>query len=87
MPSTKKWFALIAAGCTDGNTDVLQWWKSNAPLYPHLSEIARDYLAIPATSASVERAFSCGADIVDDKRGALNGDTIKACLCLKSWLK
>jgi len=45
-------------------TDVLLWWKLNAEKYPRLAEMARDYLAIPATSAPVERAFSGGADLV-----------------------
>jgi hAT family C-terminal dimerisation region/BED zinc finger len=77
----------LAAPVVDGDTDVLQWWKSNALLYPHLAEMARDYLAIPATCASVERAFSGGADVVQQKRCTLNGDTIRACMCLKSWLE
>ena len=68
-------------------TDVLQWWKVNAAAYPRLAAMARDYLAIPATSAPVERVFSGGTDLVQPKRGALSGDAIHACLCLKSWLK
>ena len=77
----------LAAPVVDGDTDVLQWWKANALLYPHLAEMARDYLAIPATCASVERAFSGCADVVKKKRCALNDDTIRACMCLKSWLE
>ena len=34
------------------NEDVLLWWKNNANIYPNLSRMARDYLAIPATSTS-----------------------------------
>jgi hypothetical protein len=69
------------------NTDVLQWWKAHAGGHPLLSEMARDYLAIPATDAPVERAFSGGADLVDDKRGSLGVGMIRASLCLRSWLK
>lgn len=68
------------------DADILEWWKRNAGEYPCLARIARDYLAIPATSAPAERAFSCGADLVTDKRGSLSEETIRACMCLDSWL-
>ncbi|CAB5157817.1 unnamed protein product [Rhizophagus irregularis] len=41
-----------------GEIDLLQWWKANESQYPHLAAMARDYLAIPATSTPIERAFS-----------------------------
>jgi hypothetical protein len=66
---------------------VLLWWKANCLAYPRLAEVARDYLAIPATGAPVERVFSGGADLVSPKRGCLAADTIRASLCLKSWLR
>jgi hypothetical protein len=69
------------------NADVLAWWKASAAMYPCLAAMARDYLAIPATSAPVERVFSGGTDLVRPKRGSLHEDAIQACLCLKSWLK
>ena len=40
-----------------------------------------------ATSVSVERAFSGGADLVAAKRCSLKADTISACMCLKFWQK
>lgn len=49
--------------------------------------MARDYLAIPATSSPVERAFSKGRDLVSFRRNALNAETIRACMCLKYWWK
>jgi len=70
----------------DGGTDALEWWKRHSDEYPNLAPITRDYLAIPATSAPVERVFSGGADLVTDKRGSLKEDTIQACMCLSSWL-
>jgi hAT family protein len=53
------------------DTDVLQWWKERAATYPRLAAMARDYLAIPATGAPVERVFSGGMNLVQPKRGAL----------------
>ena len=69
------------------DTDVLQWWKANAATHPCLAAMARDYLAIPATSAPVERVFSGGTDLVQPKRGSLSEDSIRACMCLKNWLE
>jgi len=69
------------------DTNALQWWKANADAYPHLAEVARDHLAIPASGAAVERVFSGGTDLVDDKRGSLSAETIRTCTCLESWQK
>ena len=38
--------------------DVLLWWKEHAHMFPNLSKMARQYLAMPASSAGVERLFS-----------------------------
>jgi hypothetical protein len=38
--------------------DVLMWWKFNSKKYPNLSRMARDYLAIPGTSASSELPYN-----------------------------
>ena len=67
--------------------DVMKWWKAHAEIYPDLSRMARDYLAIPATSASSERLFSSGSNLVTDKRNCLKDDTIQAHEFLKSWIK
>jgi hypothetical protein len=66
--------------------DVLGWWGDHSRDYPCLARIARDYLAIPATSAPAERAFSGERDLVSDKQGSLTEETIQACMCLTSWL-
>jgi hypothetical protein len=67
--------------------DIMNWWKNHAQIYPNLSRMARDYLAIPSTSASSERLFSLGSNLITDKRNNLNEDTIQAHECLKSWIK
>jgi len=67
--------------------DALQWWKVHESEYPNLAALARDYLAIPATSVPIERAFSGGVDLVSKKRCNLGAETIQACMCLKNWWK
>ncbi|CAB5208334.1 unnamed protein product [Rhizophagus irregularis] len=54
-------------GVAPGKTDILMWWKLHEIEYPNLSKMARDYLSIPATSASMERIFSGGTDLVVQK--------------------
>ena len=40
-----------------------------------------------ATSVPVERAFSLGANLISKQRSSLTPNTIRACTCLKGWLK
>jgi hypothetical protein len=75
----------LGAPTVDSDVDILDWWKQNSVAYPCLARIARDYLAIPATSVPAERVFSGGADLITKKRGSLGEETIQACMCLDSW--
>jgi hAT family C-terminal dimerisation region len=78
--------AYLSGGVAAVHEDILAWWERHVDAYPCLARIAREYLAISATSVPSERVFSGGADLITDKRGSLNEDTIRACMCLKSWL-
>ena len=66
---------------------ILKWWYANSESSPILSMTARDYLSVPATSASSERIFSGGVDLVTPNRCSLNSESITACMCPQSWLK
>jgi hAT family C-terminal dimerisation region/BED zinc finger len=79
--------AYLAAPTVDRKANAPQWWKTNATTYPCLAAMARDYLAVPATGAPVERVFSDGADLVRPKRGSLSEKSIRESMCLKSWQK
>jgi hypothetical protein len=48
--------------------DILAWWKSNSVEYPTLSRIARDVLAVLASTVASESAFSIGRRIISDFR-------------------
>ena len=71
--------------CTNQETDTLKWWKINELQFPKLAQMARDYLAIPATSVPAEQSFSTSKNLITDKRNRLLGKTVRACMCLKSW--
>ena len=47
--------------------------------------MARRYLAIPATSASIERIFSISSNIITKSRNRLEPDTVRQIVLLKSW--
>jgi len=47
--------------------------------------MARRFLAIPATSASIERVFSIGGNIITKSRNRLSSKTLKKSILLKSW--
>ena len=66
-------------------TNVLEWWKVNEEQYLTVAKMARDYLGIPATSVPVERAFSGRGGVISKNRWSLHEDTIRACMCLKTW--
>lgn len=63
----------------------LDYWKQNAYRFPILSLLARRYLAIPATSAPIERVFSVSNNIITKSRNRLLPSTVKQLLLLKYW--
>ncbi|KAJ6642967.1 putative AC transposase, partial [Pseudolycoriella hygida] len=72
---------------SNAKVDILDFWRSQKAEFPQLSKIAKDYLSIQGGSVPVERDFSMGADLVTPKRCSLHPNTIRGCMCLKSWLK
>ena len=55
---------------------ILSWWKDEAGRLPKLSTLARQLLAIPATSAASERSFSAAGCTVSARRTALAPETV-----------
>ncbi|KAJ6634728.1 putative AC transposase [Pseudolycoriella hygida] len=65
-----------------GIDGALGWWS-----YPSLAKMAKDFLAASGTGVPVERLFSDGPDLLSHRRQSMAPETIKICICLKSWLK
>lgn len=61
--------------------------QQNASAFPVLARVARDHLAIPATSVSVERLFSKSRQICTDMRSSLKSDTVSKALLSKVWIQ
>ena len=73
-------------GGTENNIDPLLWWKTQMKEYLILSQIARDYLSIQATSVASEQAFSVAGHTLTAMRNRLHPETARATLCVKSWI-
>lgn len=65
--------------------NILAWWQKNESLYPTLSKMARDFLAIPATSVPSERLLSKAALVIRKHRNRLSDDAARYLLCINSW--
>ena len=70
----------------EAGVSAFEWWKQKQNVFPVISRMARDYLGIPATSASSERAFSASGNLITDKRTSLSDDSIEANMCLRNWM-
>jgi hypothetical protein len=57
---------------------------SKAYDFPIITQIARDYHAIPATSAPSKRVFSMAGNLVSKKRIRISSENVRYVLCLRS---
>ena len=71
---------------TSASGELTSWWRAYELQNPAMAAMAKDFLAIQATSAPSERAFSFARHVVTEFRASLAPDTIRAILCLKTWL-
>ncbi|KIJ06087.1 hypothetical protein PAXINDRAFT_92529, partial [Paxillus involutus ATCC 200175] len=72
--------------CTDRN-DPLGWWKTHQTQFPVLSQIARNILAIPRVSVSVERLFSSTKHTLTDAHSSMTALTASKAVLTKEWLR
>jgi hypothetical protein len=55
--------------------------------FPVLARIARDILAIPGVSISVERLFSSSKHTLSDSRSSMTAESASKTVVVKEWLK
>jgi hypothetical protein len=67
----------------DFNRNPFDWWIENESTYPVIAEIARVYLAIPASQASCERSFSLSKRICTENRTSLKPSNVEKLTILK----
>ena len=73
-----RYFSEIA----ERKTSPLSWWKERQNSYPILAQLARKYLAIPASSVPSERIFSLAGNLVTKKRVQLSPENINLLIFL-----
>ncbi|KAJ4793984.1 Zinc finger BED domain-containing protein DAYSLEEPER [Rhynchospora pubera] len=61
--------------------DILAWWKLKVPKYPVLSRLARDILAVPASTVASESTFSTSGRTLSVVRNSLNDEHRSSHLC------
>jgi hypothetical protein len=79
-PEYTKWMKQLPV---KRDTNILKYWASKEYEFPTIARMARDHLAIPATSAASECVFSVGSDIVTKKRNRLGAGNTRRLLCLQ----
>lgn len=66
------------------------FWRAHgeqgSKYYP-LSLMARDYLAVPTTSVSVERVFSTADQLITKRRNRLLPENVRRMMLLKNWME
>jgi hypothetical protein len=58
------------------DTDIMEWWRVRQFDFPHLARMARQFLAIPASSAGPERLFHTAGRMHDDLKKCTGEDTL-----------
>ena len=65
----------------------ITWWGKNAKRYPYLSQVAKQILVVPASSAEAERIFSTAGKITRKDRARLDPKSVESQVLLADALK
>ncbi|CAL1388687.1 unnamed protein product [Linum trigynum] len=68
--------------------DILRWWMIYAVRYPILSEMAKDILAVPISTASSSKSpFDTEGQVLDSFKSSLTPKIMEALICSEDWLR
>ena len=62
--------------------DGIQWWKKNKARFPIVASLAREWLAVPASSTPSERVFSIRGIVDSPKRSRMKSSTMQSQVCM-----
>ncbi|KAK1431520.1 hypothetical protein QVD17_07980 [Tagetes erecta] len=66
--------------------DVLLWWKVHSEIFPVLSQMAKDILALPILAAALETAFNTDGNMLGDFKSSLSASMVEALVCTRDWI-
>jgi hypothetical protein len=69
----------------DDDFDILNWWHEHKLTYPILSLMAKDIMSVPVSTTSSESCFSLTGRIIEERRRAMNAETIEQLILVKDW--
>jgi len=69
----------------DHKENPLEWWSSNEERFPNLAVLARDHLAMLATTVPSEATFSAAGNMITKKRNQLASETVEGLMIAHSW--
>ena len=69
-----------------GLCNPLSFWKDHENTYPKLAILAMKYLAVPASSAPVERLFSMAGKVFFPERCNLSDKTFETSMFLRGYM-
>ena len=69
----------------DEGFSVLGWWKSSAEIYPVLSRMARDVLAIPVSNIASKSAFNTCSRLTNQYSISLDSSMVETLICAQDW--
>jgi hAT family C-terminal dimerisation region len=84
--NNKKLLSYCLGSMEDEWTDILNYWKRNAIVYPTLAMMARDIFVVHVSTVSFESCFSSANRILTDKRTKLGANFFEKLVCLKDWI-
>ncbi|KAL8503486.1 hypothetical protein ACS0TY_022294 [Phlomoides rotata] len=65
--------------------NILSWWSLKTGTFPIMSLIAKEILACPASTLSVEQAFSVEECTLDERQSALTVEDLENQCLLEDW--
>ncbi|KAJ3707570.1 hypothetical protein LUZ61_011275 [Rhynchospora tenuis] len=77
----------LDATALDASFDILAWWKLKVTVYPVMARLARDILAVPASTVTSESTFSTSGRTLSTVRNSLNNESLQALICAQDWLR
>jgi hypothetical protein len=81
----ERWFGEPCLPRKSSPEELNAYMQSKVYDFPIVTQIARDFTAIPATSAPSERVSSQAGNLVSKKRTRINSANVRYVLCLRAW--